>query len=150
MTKEETIKVMALLNGFYPTGKVDAKQQAFAWHLVLGKFDFNDAMAAVMHFAEHDTREYASFPSVGCIVNEISNMRIARKYAIKDVIKSISYGKDYEHLTNGGKTLISKEMYDEWSKVDAMEFAQNSDKYAEILKDTQMKLLLNEGAANEN
>jgi len=141
MTKEQTIKVLAMLNGFYAGGKNDPSQQAFAWHLVLGKYDFNDAMAAVIRFAENDNRDYATFPAVGRIVAEIKKENTARMNAVQEVIRQISYGKNYKDMTDRAKALISKETYDNWSHIDAMEFAYNSEKYADILRSTQNNLL---------
>lgn len=141
MTKEQTIKVLAMLNGFYAGGKNDPSQQAFAWHLVLGKYDFNDAMAAVIRFAENDNRDYATFPAVGRIVAEIKKEHTARTAAVQEVIRSISYGKPYEHITDRAKALIPQDTYEEWAKVDAMEFAQNAEKYATVLRDRQSNLI---------
>ena len=141
MTKDETIKVLAMLNGFYAGGKNDPRQQAFAWHLVLGKYDFNDAMAAVIRFAENDNRDYATFPAVGRIVAEIRKEHTARAAAVQEVIRAISYGEPYEHMTDRAKALIPQETYTEWSRVDAMEFAQDSEKYADALRTTQANLL---------
>lgn len=146
MTKEQTIKVLAMLNGFYAGGKNDPNQQAFAWHLVLGKYDFNDAMAAVIRFAENDNRDYATFPAVGRIVAEIRKEHTARATAVQEVIRSISYGKPYEHMTDRAKALITQETYTEWSRVDAVEFAQDSEKYAAVLRATQNNLLEGGGA----
>lgn len=141
MTKEQTIKVLAMLNGFYAGGKNDPKQQAFAWHLVLSKYDFDDAMAAVIRFAENDNRDYATFPAVGRIVAEIKKESTARTLTVQEIIRAISYGKPYKHLTDRAQALISQETFDEWAKVDAMEFAQNSEKYATVLKAKQSNLL---------
>ena len=141
MTKDETIKVLAMLNGFYAGGKNDPRQQAFAWHLVLGKYDFNDAMAAVIRFAENDNRDYATFPAVGRIVAEIKKENTARTAAVQEVIRAISYGKPYEHMTDRAKALITQGQYAEWSRIDAMDFAYDSEKYADILRTAQNNLL---------
>ena len=53
--------------------------QVNAWHMILQKYDFDDAKEAVLNFAEHDTREYATFPAVGLIVNEIRKVQKSRK-----------------------------------------------------------------------
>ena len=141
MTKEETIKILAMLNAFYAGGKNDPKQQAVAWHLVLGKYDFNDAMSAVLRFAENDTRDYATFPAVGKIVEEIRAESIRRRQQISEVIRSVAYGKDYEDLSDSAKAIVSPSTYEVWLKMDAEVFAGKTDIFADVLRRSQMNLL---------
>lgn len=133
MIKEETIKIMAMLGAFYDGSKNNPKLQAEAWHLVLGKYDFETAQKAVLNFAENDTREYATFPAVGLIVKEIRMQQQKEARPIKEVIRAISYGKAWEDLSDDAKRIISPDVYEKWLKIDAEEFAAKSDSYAEML-----------------
>lgn len=141
MTKEETIKIMAMLNAFYAGGKNDPKTQAHAWHLVLGKYDFRLAEMAVLHFAENDNRDYATFPTVGKIVTEINAMQMQLERPINEIIRSISYGKDYEQLPTNAKNLISEDVYNDWLEIDAEEFANRTSEFTDILKGKRDRLL---------
>ena len=141
MTKEETIKILAVLNAFYAGGKNDPKQQAVAWHLVLGKYDYNDAMAAVLRFAENDTRDYATFPAVGKIVEEIRAEAIRRRQQISEVIRSVSYGKDYDDMSESARAIVPRNTYETWLKIDAEVFASKTEVYADILRRSQARLL---------
>lgn len=141
MTKEECVKIMAMLGAFYSGGKNDPKTQAHAWYLILGKYDFRLAEMAVLHFAENDNRDYATFPTVGKIVTEIKAMQMQLERPINDIIRSISYGKDYEQLPTNAKNLITEDLYNDWLKIDAEEFANRSGMFTDILKTNRDKLL---------
>ena len=141
MTKEETIKIMAMLGAFYSGGKNDPHTQANAWHLILGKYDYDIAEKAVLRFAENDTRDYATFPTVGKRVEAIRKETFAMDKPIKEVIASISYGRPYDYLTEEAKKLIGKDRYDEWKQIDAMEFENNAEVFANELKNNRRKLL---------
>ena len=134
MTKEETVKIMAVLGAFYAGGKNDPKQQATAWHMILAKYDFDVALQAVLHYAENDTREYATFPTVGNIVKAIKDEICRRKKPIDEVIISISYGRNYAMLSKEAKALIPEDKYNTWLEVDAMYFAENAQSYTDELK----------------
>lgn len=133
MTKDETIKIMSILGAFYSGSKNNPKLQATAWHMILEKYDYAVAQKAVLNFAENDTREYATFPAVGVIVREIRAQQQLEAKPIKEVIRSISYGKRYEDISDDAKRIISEEVYNKWLKVDAEEFAARSDFYAKML-----------------
>lgn len=133
MTKEETVKIMSMLGAFYSGSKNNAKMQAAAWHMILEKYDFEIAQKAVLTFAENDTRDYATFPAVGVIVREIRNQQQLEAKPIKEVIRSISYGKGYEDISDDAKRIISKEVYNKWLKIDAEEFAAKSEFFAKML-----------------
>ena len=133
MTKEETVKIMSMLGAFYSGSKNNAKMQAVAWHMILEKYDFGIAQKAVLNFAENDTREYATFPAVGVIVREIRNQQYLEAKPIKEVIRSISYGKGYEDISDDAKRIISEEVYNKWLKIDAEEFAAKTDFFANML-----------------
>lgn len=140
MTKEETIKVLQLLNAFYAGGNGNPKEQVIAWHMIMGKYAFEDAMTAVLNFAENDTRQYATFPAVGLIVNEIRKTEQRDGAMVEEVIRGISYGRAYEDIANDAKVLISNEVYNKWLKVDAEEFQNNAQHYRQILQTNQKQL----------
>lgn len=141
MTKTETIKIMAMLGAFYSGSKNDPKLQAEAWHLILGKYPYRVAEQAVLHFAENDTREYGTFPTVGTIVAEIKTEQARIDKPVREIIMNISYGREYAQLTNDAKAIISEESYDEWLSMNAEEFASKSDVIASAIKNNQQTLL---------
>ena len=133
MTKTETIQLMAMLGAFYSGSKNDPKLQADAWHLILEKYDFTTAQKAVLNFAENDVRDYATFPAVGVIVKEIRCQQMREARPIREVIKAISYGKAYEDISDDAKSIISELKYKDWLEINAEDFVNNADKYAEAL-----------------
>lgn len=133
MTKEETMKIMSMLGAFYSGSKNNPKLQAEAWHLILQKYDYKTAQAAVLHFAENDRRDYATFPAVGVIVNEINLQKQREARPVREIIRRISYGQGYEELSDDAKRLISPGIYDKWLHIDAEEFASKADSFAELL-----------------
>lgn len=137
MTKHETVTILMMLGAFYSGGKNDPKLQADAWHLILSKYDFETAKKAVLNFAENDTRDYATFPAVGVIVKEIKKQQIRENKPIKEVIRSVLYGKAYGELSEDAKGLISWANYNEWLDVNAEEFAANAETYASTLNTKQ-------------
>lgn len=141
MTKEECVKIMAMLGAFYSGGKNDPKAQASAWYLILGKYDYSITEKAVLHFAENDTRDYATFPTVGKIVTEIKAEQFRLERPIQEIIRSVSYGYEYDKLTTDAKNLICKSLYNDWLDMDAEEFANKSGEYTEILKGKRDRLL---------
>ena len=126
MTKDETIKIMAMLGAFYGGGKTDPQMQAQAWYLVLKDYDYRIAQVAVINFAKRDTRDYASFPTVGKIVQAIEAESKARSKPIREIKMAISYGRQYDQLPDDCKRLISKADYDSWLSMDAEEFEKRS------------------------
>lgn len=145
MTKEETLKILAMLSAFYGQGKSNPSNMATAWHLILGKYEYRIAQKAILTFAENDTREYATFPAVGKIVEAIK-FEEKKEYApINAIVRGIAYGRHYSNLPDEAKALISSEKYDAWLSMNAEEFASQSDALAESLKATQIKML--EGSA---
>ena len=137
MTENETLMVLAMLNAFYAGGKNDPKQQVKAWHLILYKYDFNDAKEAVLNFAENDVRQYATFPAVGLIVNEIRKIKNHREGKINEIMLGISYGRSYAMISQEAKSIISEEKYNEWLAIDAETFSQKAGAYRETLKQKQ-------------
>ena len=140
MTKEETIRLLELLNAYYAGGKNDPKQQAYAWHLIMQKYDFNDAMAAVLRFVENDRRSYGGFPGVGNIVDEIKQEETRKNRIIKHIVHSVQYGKDYDQLDAEARALIPEDSYNKWLRVEPEEFAQKADKFADFLRTRQFAL----------
>ena len=141
MTKEETIKVLQLLNAFYAGGNNNPREQVTAWYMVMGKYDFDDAMTAVLHFAENDTRQYATFPAVGLIVNEIRKAERSKNSIVDEIIVGISYGRPYEMLSDSAKTLIGEERYNDWLSMDAEKFQTKAGIYRQFLKNKQLRLV---------
>lgn len=134
MTKEETVKILAMLNAFYAGGRNDPQQQLAAWYLILQKYDYSVAKRAVINFAENDVRQYATFPAVGVIVAEIRKCEAEMEKPIKEIIHRIQMGLDYYGLSVAGQRLISEQQYNEWLKIDAEEFVNHSKEYADILR----------------
>ena len=134
MSKQETIMILAMLGAFYSGGRNDPKMQADAWHLILQKYDFEIAKTAVLKFVENDTRENAWFPAVGNIVGSIKKEEAERMKPIKEIKMAISHGKHYEDIHPQCKSLISREMYDEWLKMDAEQFENEASTFMEMLK----------------
>lgn len=134
MTREETIKILAMLNAFYAGGKNDPNQQVAAWYLIFQKYDYNAAKQAVINFAENDTRDYATFPACGVIVAEIRKVEAEMDKPIKEIIHRIQMGLDYYGLSIEGQKLISEPQYNEWLKINAEEFINHTKDYVEILR----------------
>lgn len=145
MTKQETIKIMAMLCAFYGQGKGDPEQMATAWHLVLQEYGYNEACAAVVDFARNDTRDYATFPAVGKIVQEIEKTRASRDRAISEVYMALAYNnKEYSDLSATAKAICPPELFTEWAyhcTRHADEFAENGAKYKAILRGNLNNLL---------
>ena len=140
MTKEETVKIMAMLGAFYAGGKNEPKVQAQAWHLILQKYDYKVAECAVLNFAENDTREYATFPAVGKIVAEIKAEVKRRKAPVGEITYALQYGKDYSQLSDNAKLLISEEVYSEWLSKNAEELPAKLPLLAEMLTQRQPQI----------
>ena len=145
MTQTETIKVLELLNAFYAGGKNDPQQQVIAWHLILQDYDFQDAMNAVLSYAKNDRREYAQFPTVGRIIEEIEREQNRKQGIIKEVITAISYGRKYSMISEKAKALIGEEEYNSWLYEDAEKFSRQAGVLESALRNKQERLL--EGAS---
>lgn len=140
MTKEETIKIMAMLGAFYGGGKSNPEVMATAWHLILSKYEYRVASRAVLDFAENDTRQYATFPAVGCIVQAIRDAMQKEEAPVKEIIRAVSYGWHYDQLSDGAKALIREPNYNDWLKMDAEEFNEKAGVMAGTLKRSQKRL----------
>lgn len=139
MTKEETIKIMAMLGAFYSNGKNDPKIMANAWHLILRDFDYKDAENAVIDFARNDVREYATFPAVGKIVQAIKAKQAEKMKPVREIMKAINSGYSYGRLSARAKSLIAEDTYYGWMDEDPLEFVNHQDKYmATLLDSTKM------------
>ena len=140
MTKEETIKIMAMLGAFYGAGKSNPEVMAEGWYLILSPYDYDISCKAVLDFVTNDKREYATFPTVGCIVDAIKSAMAREEAPIKEVVRAISYGWGYDQLSKDAKELITPLRYDEWLKMDAEAFANNAGKYTLALKDRKKSI----------
>ena len=141
MTKQETIKIMAILSGFYGGGKSNPEIMAEAWHQILEPYDYEVAYKAVLNYARNDTREYASFPTVGNIVKCIEDEKRKEVAPINEVTRAISYGWHYDQLSKEAQANISEEHYNDWLKMDAEEFQTKANILAGTLKKKQQKRL---------
>lgn len=141
MTEEQTIKVLELLNAFYAGGKNDPQQQVIAWHLILKDYDFQDAMNAVLTYAKNDRREYAQFPTVGRIIEQIEAEQNKKNNVIREVINAISYGRQYDVLSDNAKELVCGEEYNSWLNEDAEEFSRQAGFLAMALSDRQERIV---------
>ena len=126
MTKDEVVKIMAMLGQFYGGVKTNPREMAQAWYLVLNEFDYKVAQVAVINFVKNDMRDYNTFPTVGKIVDAIRTETKARSKPIREIKMAISYGRDYDQLPDDCKRLISKTDYDNWLSMDAEEFEKRS------------------------
>ena len=140
MTKEETIKIMAMLGAFYGGGKSNPEVMATAWHLILSKYDYRIASKAVLDFAENDTREYATFPAVGRIVQAIKSEMQREEAPIKEIVRAVSYGWQYDQLSQDARQIIRKDKYDDWRNMDAEEFSSKAGVLAGTLKRSRKRL----------
>ncbi len=140
MTKQETVKIMAMLNAFYAGGKGDARLQAEAWYRILHKYDYDDAQAAVLHFAENDTRDYATFPAVGKIVEGIRLEEKRRKAPVGEITSALQYGREYRQLSEAARSIISEEIYNEWLDKNAEELPAKLPLLAEMLKQKRPRI----------
>lgn len=108
MTKEETLASLAHLSAFYGEGKSDVKMMVEAWHEVIGEYDYYIVKRAIIEFAKNDTRDYASFPPAGRIIEEIKKQNGMYNRIYNELLKST----DYESLSEEAKKIIKKEIYD--------------------------------------
>lgn len=140
MTKKETIQLMAVLGAFYGQGKGNPEIMAEGWFMILEPYDFEMAQKAVLNYARNDTREYASFPTVGNIVKCIEEEMSKEQAPVKEIVRAISYGWGYEQLSKDAKNLIGEERYKTWLKMDAEEFSNKAHIMAETLKSERKRL----------
>lgn len=140
MTRQECIQILAMLGAFYGGGKTDPKAQVQAWHTILQKYPYYIAERAVINFAENDVRDYATFPAVGKIVQAIKNEITKNNAPIKEIVRAIAYGHDYDYISGDAKRLISESMYNEWLSMDAEEFAHKAAGLQQHLKGEQLRL----------
>ena len=140
MTKKETIQIMALLSAFYGAGKSNPEIMAEGWYLILAPYDYEVAKRAVLNYAKNDTREYGTFPTVGNIVKCIEEEMQKDQAPIKEIVLSISYGKDYDQLSDNAKNNISEDRYNSWLAMDAEEFSNKAHIMAETLRSERKRL----------
>lgn len=140
MTKKETIQLMAMLGAFYGQGKGNPEIMAEGWFLILEPYDYEIAQKAVLNYARNDTREYASFPTVGNIVKCIEEEMSKEQAPVKEVVRAVSYGWGYDQLSKDAKSIISEDRYKTWLKMDAEEFSNKAHIMAETLKSERKRL----------
>lgn len=140
MTKTETIQIMAMLGAFYGAGKANPEVMAEGWYIILEPYDYQHAYNAVLDYARSDTRDYASFPTVGNIVKCIEKEIAKEEAPIKEIVRAISYGWGYDQLSADAKANITEKHYDEWLDMDAEEFSGNAKLLSESLKQNQKRL----------
>lgn len=140
MTKEETIRIMAMLGAFYGAGKSNPEVMAEGWYLILGSYDYDVAAKAVLTYAKNDTRDYGTFPTVGNIVRCIEDEMAKEQAPVNEVVRAVSYGWGYEQLSKEAKELITPLRYDEWLKMDAEKFANKAGEMADTLKSKRKAL----------
>lgn len=107
MTVQETIVILAMLSAYYGEGKSDPEQMVPAWHVILKDYDFATAQIAVVNFAKTDYRDYATFPSVGKIVQAIDAERLKRRAVFNAALSE----KPYEELDNQYREIVTEEQY---------------------------------------
>ena len=140
MTKSETIKIMAVLEGLYGGGKGKPEVMAEAWYLILEPYDYEIAQRAVLTFAKNDTREYGTFPTVGNIVKCIEDEMAKDQAPVNEVVRAVSYGWGYDQLSPDAKRLIGNTKYNEWLNMNAEEFAGKAGSLASTLKQSRKRL----------
>ena len=140
MTKEETIKIMAMLGAFYGAGKSNPEVMAEGWYIILEPYEYQLAYKAVLEFAKNDTRDYATFPAVGKIVQFIEEEMRKEQAPVNEVVRAVSYGWGYDQLSADAKRLITDETYKDWLKMDAEEFASKAGVFAGTLKKNRKRL----------
>ena len=140
MSKSEAIQIMAILAGLYGQGKGNPEIMAESWFMILEPYDFGITQKAVLNYARNDTREYASFPTVGNIVKCIEEEMRKEQAPVKEVVRAISYGWGYDQLSGDAKNIIGKERYDSWLKMDAEEFSNKAHIISETLKSERKRL----------
>ena len=74
MTKNETAKILAVLNAYYPDVEMEPNITVNAWYKLLQDYDYAVVEHAAMNFAESDKRDYPKFPSVGQIKAQIDKI----------------------------------------------------------------------------
>ena len=109
MTQQETVKILMRLSAFYGEGKSDVRIMTEAWHELLQDYPYHVAKRAVMNFAKHDVRDYASFPTPGKIIEAVE-----AEMGVYNRIFNLALSKaEYEKLTDYEKRLIGIDRYEE-------------------------------------
>ena len=142
MTKDETLQIMATLCALYGQGKGDPGIMASAWYDLLKGYSFADVKAGVYRFARNDTRDYATFPSAGRIIQSVEDMLSERNKTVNEVYRLINYGRPYDELSEAAQQILTRSQYNAWLKIDPMSFAADGARYKKILQANQQRLLL--------
>lgn len=140
MTKTETIKIMAMLSAYYGQGKSNAEVMANAWHMILKDYPYSIAEQAVINYARNDRREYASFPSVGAIVQVIEQAQSERKAIANKIFNALYNGKPFDSLPVELQALCDRGVYERGLKMDEEELLAKQDDFREMIRNTQKRL----------
>lgn len=151
MTKTETIKILTILSAFYGQGKSDTEIMANAWHVVIGEYEYYIAERAVYNYVRNDTREYASFPSPGNIIDEIekesklynrmfNQVLNAARSILKD--RAELYRSYREKIDKSGKKLISADKFVELASMREEDLLDMRDTIIEELKSKDKTMFL--------
>lgn len=141
MTKDETLKIMAMLSAYYGRPKANSTDMANAWHLILAKYDYQMACNAVVAFAENDTRDYATFPAPGVIVKIIRQECSKSTANINEVLTGVTSGKSWINLSPEARSLVNEDRYNTWLNGNMIAFIANQGFYKNQLRTGQAKLL---------
>lgn len=129
MTRKEVAAVLAMLSAYYGRPKDDAHVVVEAWNAIIGEYEFQTAREAVIQYAKNDTRQYASFPAPGVIVKAIRNRQVERERPILAVMSGINKGTEYRMLPYDAQQVVSEEKYEEWLKMNPLEFINRQEQY---------------------
>lgn len=140
MNKTETIKIMAMLSAYYGQGKANAEAMANAWHLILQDYDYKLAEQAVINYAKNDRREYASFPSVGAIVNVIEQTEAEQKNLVNRVFNAVLNGVPYDDMPEEQKLLCDRGVYERGLTMDYEELLSKQDDFKSWIRKEQKRL----------
>lgn len=134
MTVDETIKVLSKLSAFYGEPKSDAREMAMGWHIVLKDYDFAYVDMAVIQFAMNDTRDYATFPTVGKFIQSIEHVKSTPYRLIGKARKKIPY----DSLETLEKRIIGRKAYDRMLDMDDVKLVEQVPTIVSYIQDKQL------------
>lgn len=141
MTEQETLKVMATLSAFYGKPKADEMMMARAWHVTLRDYDYAYAMMAVHVFARKDTREYGSFPTLGCLIEAIEEV----KKVPHKIFYHLRQKTEYKDLEPEERWLIPEYAYNKAKAKDNEQLLDEHEVIINYIKDNAHKQYLLKG-----
>lgn len=140
MTLEQTLEIMAILSAYYGNPKADETTMAKAWHVTMGEYEYEYAVMAVHVFARKDKRDYASFPTLGNIVEEIENIQKAPHRIFGKMRKRM----EYKDLEQEERWLITEKAYNRALEKDDEELIDDHKVIIEFIKGNAQKQLKGE------